>query len=240
MKQITRRVIIRSAIPGAIAAMFVPAWFRAGDHKLPRLASAAADPVQAGGSATTRDPKRINPNLASGRLDTLSGDTLVLRDAEGLHVVKLASDYLVERATDGPPYARVEDRALDALRSGDLIDALGSPSGEGHLIASKLIVNPVFGTGGILAETYQAGGRLMVRQARSWMRDRGFELEPREMRLDAAATVSALRADGRYSPASLDELTEGRYVALLGLRAHDGMLVITSLALGPEAAKGWE
>ena len=239
MSHFTRRQILRSGLPAAIAAMFVPAWFRAGDHKLPRVVTASVAATDVGPSGAARDPNRINPNLASGSLDTLSSGAIVLRDALGLHVVKLASELVIERATDGPDYARVEDRALDAIRTGDLIDALGVPSEEGHLVATKLIVNPVFGTGGILTETYD-GTRLMIRRARSWRRDHGFELEATEMRLDASAAVSALRSDGRYSPANTDELTRGRYVALLGLRAHDGMLVVTSLALGPDTAKGWE
>lgn len=161
--QFGRRTVLR-ALPATIMSAFVPAWVLDGSLKLPKLVT---------GSRTT-DPnfraKRINPNVAVGGVEAVNAQRLIVRNAEGLHVVIMNGRTAIDKVLGDPAHLRLIDHDLGRVHVGDTVWVRGVRDTGGELSAQYIIVNWILGWAGIAVDYGHANGRTWMRRAQSGRR----------------------------------------------------------------------
>lgn len=229
--QFGRRTVLR-ALPATIMSAFVPAWVLDGSLKLPKLVT---------GSRTT-DPnfraKRINPNVAVGGVEAVNAQRLIVRNAEGLHVVIMNGRTAIDKVLGDPAHLRLIDHDLGRVHVGDTVWVRGVRDTGGELSAQYIIVNWILGWAGIAVDYGHANGRtwMSVRnQVGGWMgrSPESYESEVNSILVDPSCHFHMLNGSSlKYVPATVEDTVRGQYLAYQAMRADDKSLVITDVVLG--------
>jgi len=189
------------------------------------VARAPEEGAAAGVTATASQP-RTGP---IGRVQSIDGQKLIVIDGEGPHEAYMASSVTITRAVGSPSITGLFEVVSGPdvpIRVGDVV-ALSGVKGRGEV--DTVTVNWFIGRGGLI----QAVGpdyvdlRQTKRQA-----ELAFEDTPTRVWVAPQATIEKLDANGRYVPASMNDLSLGQYVFFQGLVANDGSMVVMNLGIG--------
>ena len=234
MNRLSRRSLLKAAVPTAIAALVLPAWLRNGDYQLPDIVSAAGGQLTPG--PLPQGPERINPNILVGSLDAIHGKALMIRDGEGLHVATTDEHTLIIRAVSSPRHQQQQDHDVSRLRLADALWISGERKSDGNLLARNLTANVQINRGGIAQTVRTVNGDSVVDTKMydsSWMtRGGAWDKYTTPLWIDPSASIQKLNREGVFVPARLTDLNPGQYIGCQTLTADDGSVVVVNLLLG--------
>jgi len=183
-------------------------------------APAAATPISA--SPPAQDP--VIPSI--GMVESRSGGSLAVQDGNGGGLITLIVEpgTIIDGATSGPDYARLQDHDLQRLKAGQIISGPARCRPDGSLVAGTITIRPwpVHG-----AEVVATGPNFLDVHL---LRDRlSSTFAPETTRLMIASQAVYLPVG---SPIVLPHFKPGQFVTVAGAEADDGSLVVFDFLLG--------
>ena len=218
------------AVVGLLFFVVLVAGCGRDNHGSPRLPT---PPPSAATLSATNTVQQVQAPITPfiGRLESRSGSTLTLQDGNGggLLTVVVQPNTVIDGATSGPNYARLQDHDLQRLKPGQHLDGPAHRQPDGSLLATAVNINAWVPRGAQVVATGPNYVDVHVQLDRMHM-----SFRPETMRLMVApqATVEILARGGQRTPANIAQLKPGEYVTFDGAQADDGTFVLFDLYLG--------